>query len=40
MDMKGVDPKVYQHIIDMKEDNVPIHQQRYRMDSNYENKVK
>ena len=39
-DMKGIDPQFYQHRIDLKEDAIPIRQQRYRMNPNYAKKVK
>jgi len=28
-DMKGIDPKFYQHWIDLREDTVPIKQHKY-----------
>ena len=34
-DLKGMDPNVYKHKINLKEDAVPVIQQRYRMNPNY-----
>ena len=39
-DMKGVDPRFYQHWITLKDDATPIRQHRYRMNPNYAAKVK
>lgn len=38
--MKGVDPQFYQHRITLKDDAMPIRQQRYKMKPNYDAKVK
>ena len=34
-DLKCMDPQVYRHKINLKEDAVPVIQQRYRMNPNY-----
>ena len=34
-DMEGIDPKFYEHKINMKEGTVPVKQQRYIMNPNY-----
>ena len=39
-DMEGIDPKFYQHKINLKEGAVPVKQQRYRMNPNYAKQVK
>ena len=39
-DLKGMDPQVYKHKINLKEDAVPVIQQRYRMNPNYAKQVK
>ena len=38
--LKGMDPQVYKHKINLKEDAVPVIQQRYRMNPNYAKQVK
>ena len=39
-DLLGIDPKFYQHKINLKQDAVPVRQQRYRMNPNYAQRVK
>ena len=39
-DLKGMDPQVYKHKINLKEDAVFVIQQRYRMNPNYAKQVK
>ena len=39
-DMKGLDPKFYQHQINLATDAKPVQQRRYRMNPNYTAKVK
>ena len=39
-DMKGLDPKFYQHKINLAADAKPVQQRRYRMNPNYEARVK
>ena len=39
-DLLGIDPKFYQHKINLKTDAVPVRQQRYRMNPNYAQRVK
>ena len=39
-DMKGIDPNLYQHRINSKQDAVPVIQQRYRINPNYAKQVK
>lgn len=39
-DMEGIDPKFYQHKINLKEGAIPVKQQRYRMNPNYAKQVK
>ena len=39
-DMEGIDPKFYEHKINLKEGAVPVKQQRYRMNPNYAKQVK
>ena len=38
--MKGMNPKFYQHKINLKKDVVPVVQQRYRMNPNFAIQVK
>ena len=40
LDLKGMDPAVYKHKINLQEDAVPVIQQRYRMNPNYAKQVK
>ena len=35
-----MDPKIYKHQINLKEDAKPVIQQRYRVNPNYANQVK
>ena len=39
-DMEGIDPKFYEHKINLKEGAIPVKQQRYRMNPNYAKQVK
>ena len=39
-DMKGLDPKFYQHQINLATDAKPVQQRRYRMNPNYAARVK
>ena len=39
-DMEGINPKFYQHKINLKEGEKPVKQQRYRMNPNYAKLVK
>ena len=39
-DMKGLDPKFYQHKINLTVDAKPVQQRRYRMNPNYAARVK
>ena len=39
-DMKGMDPRYYQHQIHLKQDVRPMQQRRYWMNPNYATKVK
>ena len=39
-DMKGLDPKFYQHKINLAADAKPVQQRRYRMNPNYAARVK
>ena len=39
-DMKGLDPKFYQHQINLAKDAKPVQQWRYRMNPNYATRVK
>ena len=39
-DMKGLDPKFYQHQINLPTDAKPVQQRRYRMNPNYTTRVK
>ena len=39
-DMKGLDPKFYQHKINLATDAKPVQQRRYRMNPNYAARVK
>lgn len=39
-DLKGMDPEVCKHQINLKEDAVPVIQQRYHMNPNYAKQVK
>ena len=38
--MKGLDPKFYQHQINLATDAKPVQQRRYRMNPNYAARVK
>ena len=38
--MKGLDPKFYQHQINLTTDAKPVQQRRYRMNPNYAARVK
>ena len=38
--MKGLDPKFYQHQINLARDAKPVQQRRYRMNPNYATRVK
>ena len=40
LDLKVMDPQVYKHKINLKEDAVPVIQQLYRMNPNYAKQVK
>ena len=40
VDMEGINPKFYQHKINLKEGAKPVKQQRYRMNPNYAKLVK
>ena len=40
LEMKGIDPAFHQHHINLKQDAIPIIQQRYKMNPNYSKQVK
>jgi hypothetical protein len=39
-DMQGLDPKFYQHTINLAKDAVPVQQRHYRLNPNYATRVK